>query len=88
MNIVSEPEENYKSGWIKLFRSIKNHWIYPKNTPFTQFEAWLTILIEVNHSGEKVRIGNEFYECARGERNRLPELFHFARASICQRPLA
>jgi hypothetical protein len=61
-------DDNFKSGWIKLFRSIEGHWLWPKNKPLTQFEAWIMILIEVNHVDEKVRIGNDFFTCKRGEK--------------------
>lgn len=63
-----QVEDNFKSGWIKLFRSIEGHWLWPKNKPLTQFEAWIMILIEVNHIDEKVRIGNDFFTCKRGEK--------------------
>ncbi|MGV8135877.1 MAG: hypothetical protein AB2L20_11740 [Mangrovibacterium sp.] len=63
-----EPSGNKKPGWIKMYRSIKDHWLWPKNRPMTEFEAWIAILIEVNHSGEKVKIGNDIYDCQRGEK--------------------
>lgn len=55
-------------GWIKIYRSIKDHWLYPKNRPMTELEAWITILLEVNHEEEKVKIGNEVLDCHRGEK--------------------
>lgn len=67
MDIANDFQENYGNGWIKLYRSIKNHWILPKNTPRTNFEAWLIMLLEVNHSGQKVQIGYDIIECNRGE---------------------
>jgi len=66
--IIQEPEENYKTGWIKLFRSIKNHWLWSKGKPLTKLEAWLLILIETNHEDEKCLIGNVLMDCNRGQK--------------------
>jgi len=55
-------------GWISVYRAIRKHWIFPKGRPFTKFEAWLTILMEVNHQDETVNIGNAVLCCNRGEK--------------------
>jgi len=52
------------NGWIKLYRSIKDHWIY-KNPDY--LKAWIAILLEVNHSDKKVLIKNSLMDCRRGE---------------------
>ncbi len=55
-------------GYIALFRSLHDHWLWPKNRPLTRLEAWIDILWEVNHSkNEKVTIGNKIFVCDRGE---------------------
>lgn len=54
-------------GWISIHRSIKNHWLYPKSRPFTKYEAWITILLEVNHTDIKESKGFSLIECKRGE---------------------
>ena len=51
------------SGWIKLHRQIKDHWIY-ENPDY--LKAWITILLEVNHADKKVLIGSELIQCKRG----------------------
>jgi len=51
-------------GWIKLHRNIRDNWIF-KNGEF--FKAWVSILMEVNHSENKMFIGGEFLKCKRGE---------------------
>jgi hypothetical protein len=65
--IANDFQDNYGNGWIKLYRSVKSHWILPKKTPRTNFEAWIIILLEVNHSGQKIQIGYDILECGRGE---------------------
>lgn len=54
-------------GWIKLHRKMVDNSLYPKNRPFTQFEAWLDLLIIVNHSDVEIILGNEIYHCKRGQ---------------------
>ena len=55
-------------GWIKLHRSLLDHWTYKKSKePFTMREAWIDILLNVNFEDKKVLIGNEFFICKAGE---------------------
>jgi len=61
---LNEPQENYGTGWIAIYRSVKKHWIW--NDP-VKFQWWVYILMEVNHSDNKVLIGNELIICKRGE---------------------
>lgn len=51
-------------GWIKLHRSIQEHWIWQDPV---KLKWWIDILISVNHKDAKINIGNEIYECKRGQ---------------------
>lgn len=51
-------------GWVTVHREIKDHWVY-KDAEY--FKAWITILMEVNHSEQKVLIGRTLFGCDRGE---------------------
>ena len=62
--MVEDYQENYNTGWIKLHRSIINHWIFKDEV---KFKAWITILCEVNHKPKKLNIGNLLLDCERGE---------------------
>jgi len=53
------------SGWIKIHREIKNHWIW-NNTEY--FKWWMDILLEANYLPSKVVIKGTIYECGRGEK--------------------
>jgi uncharacterized phage protein (TIGR02220 family) len=44
-------------GWIKLHRSMKDHWLC-ENAEY--FKAWIIILLEVNHTSREVPIVNGF----------------------------
>jgi hypothetical protein len=52
------------NGWITLDREILRHWIY---SDAENFRAWVTILMEVNHSEQKVLMGSQVFTCGRGE---------------------
>jgi len=54
-------------GWISLHRKIQDHWLFPTKRPFTEFEAWIDILMEVNHDEKKCNIGNQLYHIKVGE---------------------
>jgi uncharacterized phage protein (TIGR02220 family) len=56
--------DNKELGYIKFYRSIKNHWIWD-NDKF--YKWWSDILFETNHSDQKVNIGFELFECKRGQ---------------------
>lgn len=51
-------------GWIKLQRAIKEHWIWKDPV---KLKWWIDILISVNHAPTKVNIGNQLFECGRGQ---------------------
>jgi hypothetical protein len=55
------------SGWIKLHRSIKDHWLYTENRVFSKFEAWNDILLSVNFADAKQVIKGKIYNIKRGE---------------------
>jgi DNA-binding PadR family transcriptional regulator len=57
-------EENANYGFIKLYRSIKKHWIWKDEQ---RLKWWVDVLLEVNHSDEKILIGNELMECKKGQ---------------------
>ncbi|MFJ7995469.1 Replication protein O [Peribacillus frigoritolerans] len=55
-------------GWIKLHRKVQSHWIYQEKRKFSKYEAWLDLLMMVNHEDNKVVLGNEIFEVRRGQR--------------------
>ena len=52
------------NGWITLHRKIKDHWIFLDPD---KLKAWITILLEVNHSERKVPVGTQLVTVKRGE---------------------
>lgn len=62
--IVEETQENYGLGWISLYRSIKNHWIFENDK---WFKWWVLILFEVNHSESKITVGYKVHNLKKGQ---------------------
>lgn len=54
-------------GWISIHRGLKNHWLYNEKRVFSKLEAWLDILLEVNHTEKKVLIKSVLFNVKRGE---------------------
>lgn len=48
--IVEEPNENYHTGWIKLFRSIQKKGWYSDSE---YVHLWIHLLISANHKGKE-----------------------------------
>lgn len=64
MSEVNEPEENYRAGYISIYRSIRKHWIW-ENPDY--LKAWICILLECNYTEKKILIGSSLLECKRGQ---------------------
>lgn len=62
--MVEDYQANYQSGWIKLYRSIKNHWLWD-NPNYLKW--WIAILIEVNHTGQKFALGYKLIDVNQGQ---------------------
>jgi hypothetical protein len=52
------------NGWIKIHRSILDHWIW-QDEKYSRW--WITLLLSVNHSDAKFMVGDEIYMCKSGE---------------------
>lgn len=59
---------NNAIGYIKLYRSIQDHWLFKEKRKFSKLEAWIDLLMLANHKDSKVVIGNEVIEVKRGQR--------------------
>ena len=61
---VNDYNENYGNGWIKLYRSIKDHWVF-ENEKYLKW--WVIMLFEVNHSERKFTRNYEVYTIKQGQ---------------------
>jgi hypothetical protein len=62
--IVSDIDENYKTGYIAIYRSLRNHWIWDDPV---KLKWWLDILLEVNHAPRDIPVKYELIACDRGQ---------------------
>jgi len=46
-----------KRGYVKIYRSIEDHWIW-RDEPFTKGQAWIDILLSVNHKDNDMLLRN------------------------------
>jgi uncharacterized phage protein (TIGR02220 family) len=53
-------------GWISIQRKIKDHWIWQENRVFSKAEAWIDLLLSVNHAPKKVNIKGVLIDVERG----------------------
>ena len=64
---LNEDVGNYTSGYIKLFRSVKKHWLWKESRKKTPFEAWIDLMLRACHSDLKEPIGPDFITVKRGQ---------------------
>jgi len=53
-------------GWISIHRQIKENWIWD-DKPFSKGQAWIDILLRVNHKPKKVPLGSQLIEVNPGQ---------------------
>jgi uncharacterized phage protein (TIGR02220 family) len=53
-------------GWISIHRQIKDNWIWD-DKPFSKGQAWIDILLRVNHKPKKILIGNQLIDITEGQ---------------------
>lgn len=54
-------------GYIKIYRKIRDSWIWPSNRPFTSLEAWLDLLLEAQGKPSTREIQGILFDLKRGE---------------------
>ena len=53
-------------GWISLYRSIQDHWLWQEK-PFDKARAWIDLLLLANHQDKKVLFDGTLIEVKRGQ---------------------
>jgi hypothetical protein len=62
--IIKDIQENYTTGYVKMFRSVRKHWVWQDAE---KFKWWVDILLEANHKDQKFLLGGKLIECKRGQ---------------------
>ena len=55
------------AGWIKVYRDIENHWLW-EDKPFSRGQAFINLLLMVNHQDKKILFNGDLIEVKRGSR--------------------
>lgn len=55
-------------GWIKLHRRLRENWLWEEKRIFSKAEAWIDILLMVNHKENKVPLGTDLIPVEPGSR--------------------
>lgn len=63
-----------KKGYVPLFRSIQDHWIWQDDTPFDARSAWIDLILSVNHKEEKRKIKGKLITVKPGQ---MPVSYRF-----------
>lgn len=55
------------AGWQKIYRDIQEHWLW-EDKPFSRGQAWIDLILLVNHEDNKALIDGELIEVKRGSK--------------------
>lgn len=58
---------NKKRGFIPLYRDLQNHWIWQSDEPFTKGQAWVDLLLSVNHEDKKIFVNGKIVTIHAGQ---------------------
>lgn len=65
--VSDHAKQNQKTGFVALYRSIKNHWVWKASGKKSKFEAWVDLLLLANHDPNKEPVGYDLIELGRGQ---------------------
>lgn len=54
-------------GWVSIHRKIEDDWLWD-DKPFSKGQAWIDLLLLVNHEDKKILFNGELIEVKRGQR--------------------
>ncbi|WP_139905644.1 DnaD domain protein [Clostridium thermarum] len=57
--------EATNKGWISLYRSIQDHWLWQEK-PYDKAHAWLDLLLSANHKEAKILMDNTLIKLEKG----------------------
>lgn len=59
---------NKKLGWVPVFRSLQDHWVWSNDEPFSKGQAWVDLMLSVNHEEKKILINGRVVVIKPGQR--------------------
>lgn len=58
---------NKKKGFVRLYRSLQDHWIWKTDMPFDDRSAWVDLIMMVNHEDKKIQVGRSIITIHAGQ---------------------
>ena len=55
-----------REGWISIYRKIQDSWLW-EDKPFSKGQAWVDLLLSVNHKDNKIMFDGKLINVKRGE---------------------
>lgn len=65
-DMSSKINQNKKTGFIKMYRSIRKNWLFGKK-PYTQLHAFIDLLMEAQYENRDIEVGNTIITVGRGQ---------------------
>lgn len=65
--IVKDIQENYQTGHVKIYRSLKKHWLWKASRKKSKLEAWLDLLMLAAFEDTKEPFGYDLIMLKRGQ---------------------
>ena len=59
---------NKKLVFVPVYRSLQEHWVWSNDEPFSKGQAWVDLLLSVNHEEKKLLIGGRVVVIKPGQR--------------------
>lgn len=59
---------NKNKGWISIYRSICDHWVWKKDKVYDHAHAWIDLLLDANHEDRKIVINGKLTVIHRGQK--------------------
>ncbi len=56
-----------KKGYVLVYRSVKDNWIWNSKEPFDKRSAWIDLILTANHQDKKINFNGQLITVKRGE---------------------
>lgn len=57
-----------KKGFVPVYRAIQDHWLWNNDEPFSKGQAWIDLMLSVNHEEKKILINGRVVVIKPGQR--------------------
>lgn len=65
--MAKKEKDKKDKGYIKLYRSLQDHWLWSGSEPFDDRSAWVDLLMTVNHEEKKIKVGRDIITIHAGQ---------------------